>query len=66
MLHSPPGGHVVSARTVRGVIHVDFDIAAEDLAFTLHMLIAQQADTVIGPVAWRFHVGSQIRPAREC
>ncbi|PFH19555.1 hypothetical protein [Burkholderia sp. JKS000303] len=61
LLHSPLGVHVVSARTVRDVIHVQFDIAAEDLDFTLRMLIALQADAVIGPVARRLHVGSQHR-----
>lgn len=65
LLHSPLGVYVVSARTVRGVIHVHFDIAAEDLDFTLHMLIAQQTDAVIGPVARRLCVGVQVRPARE-
>lgn len=65
LLHSPLGVHVVSARTVRDVIHVQFDIAPEDLDFTLHMLIALQADAVIGPVARRLHIGSQGRPPRE-
>ncbi|HHT8912020.1 TPA: hypothetical protein ACT5CG_007362, partial [Burkholderia cenocepacia] len=36
LLHSPLGVYVVSARAVRNVIHVHFDIAAEDLDFTLH------------------------------
>ncbi|WP_308237109.1 hypothetical protein [Burkholderia sp. SCN-KJ] len=57
LLHSPLGVYVVSARTVRDVIHVHFDISPEDLDFTLHLLIAQQADAVIGPVARRLHVG---------
>jgi len=65
LLHSPLGVYVVSARTVRGVIHVHFDIAAEDLDFTLHMLIAQETDAVIGPVARRLCVGAQVRPAQE-
>ncbi|KHK56535.1 hypothetical protein PI86_12740 [Burkholderia sp. A9] len=63
LLHSPLGVYVVSARTVRDVIHVQFDIAAADLDFTLHMLIAQQADAVIGPVARRLRVGPQARSA---
>ncbi|WP_396331524.1 hypothetical protein [Burkholderia anthina] len=65
LLHSPLGVHVVRARTVRDVIHVQFDIAAEDLDFALHMLIALQADAVIGPVARRLHIGSQGRQPRE-
>ncbi|WP_367620026.1 hypothetical protein [Burkholderia sp. AU45388] len=51
LLHSPLGVHVVGARAVRNMIHVHFDIAPEDLDFTLHTLIAQQVDAVIGPVA---------------
>ncbi|KUY71906.1 hypothetical protein [Burkholderia sp. RF4-BP95] len=65
LLHSPLGVYVVSARTVRDVIHVEFDIASEDLDFTLHMLIAQQVDAVIGPVARRLRVATQDRPAGE-
>lgn len=61
LLHSPLGVYIVGARAVRDVIHVQFDIAPEDLDFTLHMLIALQADAVIGPVARRLHVGSQHR-----
>ncbi|BAX62933.1 hypothetical protein [Burkholderia stabilis] len=61
LLHSPLGVYVVSARAVRDVIHVHFEIAPEDLDFTLHMLIAQQADAVIGPVARRLRVGPQAR-----
>ncbi|WP_175916836.1 MULTISPECIES: hypothetical protein [unclassified Burkholderia] len=65
LLHSPLGVYVVSARTVRDVIHVEFDIASEDLDFTLHMLIAQQVDAVIGPVVRRLRVATQDRPAGE-
>lgn len=61
LLHSPLGVYVVSARAVRDVIHVHFEIAPEDLDFTLHMLIAQQADAVIGPVARRLQVGPRAR-----
>ncbi|MDN7700349.1 hypothetical protein R0290_21925 [Burkholderia semiarida] len=56
LLHSPLGVYVVSARAVRNVIHVHVDIAPEDLDFTLHTLIAQQVDAVIGPVARRLRV----------
>ncbi|WP_175874404.1 hypothetical protein [Burkholderia sp. BCC0397] len=56
LLHSPLGVYVVSARAVRNVIHVHFDIAPEDLDFTLHTLIAQQVDAVIGPIARRLRV----------
>ncbi|MGP8472477.1 hypothetical protein [Burkholderia sp. PR2] len=65
LLHSPLGVYVVSARTVRDVIHVEFDIAPENLDFTLHMLIAQQVDAVIGPVARRLRVATQDRQAGE-
>ena len=61
LLHSPLGVYVVSARAVRDVVHVHFDIAPEDLDFTLHMLIAQEADAVIGPVARRVRVGPNAR-----
>ncbi|OXI80736.1 hypothetical protein CFB50_20020 [Burkholderia sp. AU33423] len=61
LLHSPLGVYVVSARAVRDVVHVHFDIAPEDLDFTLHMLIAQQADAVIGPVARRLRIGPKAR-----
>ncbi|KVC23523.1 hypothetical protein WL93_29130 [Burkholderia diffusa] len=65
LLHSPIGVYVVSARTVRDVVHVEFDIAPEDLDFTLHVLIAQQVDAVIGPVARRLRVATRDRPAGE-
>lgn len=61
LLHSPLGVYVVSARAVRDVIHVRFDIAPEDLEFTLHMLIAQQTDAVIGPVARRLRIAPSTR-----
>ncbi|WP_431290661.1 hypothetical protein [Burkholderia cepacia] len=61
LLHSPLGVYVVGARAVRDVVHVHFDIAPEDLDFTLRMLIAQQADAVIGPVARRLRVGPTAR-----
>ncbi|WP_230949733.1 hypothetical protein [Burkholderia pseudomultivorans] len=50
LLGSPLGVYVVGARIVRRVVHLHFDIAPEDLDFTLHTLIAQLADAVIGPV----------------
>ncbi|HGO6080995.1 hypothetical protein KDX27_25460 [Burkholderia cenocepacia] len=61
LLHSPLGVYVVSARAVRNVIHVHFDIAAEDLDFTLHALIAQQVDAVIGPIARRLRLPADAR-----
>ncbi|WP_269501750.1 hypothetical protein [Burkholderia sp. IMCC1007] len=61
LLQSPLGAYVISARSVRGAIHVQFDIAPEDLNFTLHLLITQQADAVIGPVARRVRVDTQVR-----
>ncbi|KAB0636177.1 hypothetical protein [Burkholderia latens] len=63
LLHSPLGVYVASARVVHDVIHVRFDIAPDDLGFTLHMLIAQQADAVIGPVARRSAAGGRGVPA---
>ncbi|WP_321869322.1 hypothetical protein [Burkholderia ubonensis] len=53
LLHSPLGVYVASAHAVRNTIHLQFDIAPEDLDFTLHALIAMEADAVIGPVAQR-------------
>ncbi|PAK12430.1 hypothetical protein [Burkholderia ubonensis] len=53
LLRSPLGVHVASAHAARDTIRVQFDIAPEDLDFTLHALIAMEADAVIGPVAPR-------------
>ncbi|MBL3963253.1 hypothetical protein H3O04_12155 [Burkholderia sp. KCJ3K979] len=61
LLHSPLGVYVVSARAVRNVIHVHFDIASKDLDFTLHTLIAQQVDAVIGPIARQLCVPAGVR-----
>ncbi|WP_321859839.1 hypothetical protein [Burkholderia cenocepacia] len=61
LLHSPLGVYVIRARTVRTVIHVHFDIAPEDLDFTLHTLIAQQVDAVIGPIARRLQLRAGAR-----
>ncbi|KVC69127.1 hypothetical protein [Burkholderia ubonensis] len=53
LLHSPLGVHVANAHAACNTIHLIFDIAPEDLDFTLHALIAMEADAVIGPIAQR-------------
>ncbi|HDR9043588.1 TPA: hypothetical protein QDA96_004312 [Burkholderia vietnamiensis] len=49
-LHSPLGAYVVGATAGRDAIRVQLEIAPEDLDFTLHMLMAQQTDAIIGPL----------------
>ncbi|AOJ97886.1 hypothetical protein WI91_28945 [Burkholderia vietnamiensis] len=49
-LHSPLGAYVVGATAGRDAIRVPLAIATEDLDFTLHMLMAQQTDAIIGPL----------------
>ncbi len=48
-LHSPLGAYV-GATAGRDAIRVPLAIATEDLDFTLHMLMAQQTDAIIGPL----------------
>ncbi|WP_176031614.1 hypothetical protein [Burkholderia vietnamiensis] len=50
LLHSPLGMYVVGATAGRDAIRVQLEIAPEDLDFTLHMLMAQQTDAIIGPL----------------
>ncbi|KVS11869.1 hypothetical protein WK32_33455 [Burkholderia vietnamiensis] len=49
-LQSPLGAYVVGATAGRDAIRVQLEIAPEDLDFTLHMLMAQQTDAIIGPL----------------
>ena len=53
LLHSPLGVYVVSTEVVRDEVHVQFDIARDDLDFTMHTLIATLPQAMIGPVKRR-------------
>jgi hypothetical protein len=53
LLRSPLGVYVASTEVVRDEIRVQFDIAPEDLDFTMHMLITTLGDATIGPIARR-------------
>src|ERR1700730_698755 len=53
LLHSPLGVYVVSTEIVRDEVHVQFDIARDDLDFTMHTLIATLPQAMIGPVKRR-------------
>ncbi|CAM2179875.1 conserved hypothetical protein [Burkholderia latens] len=59
LLHSPLDVYVACAHVVRDSVHVQFDIAPQDLGFTLHTLIAQQAGALIGRVACASASGPQ-------
>ncbi len=48
LLHSPLGVYVVSTEVVRDGVRVQFAIAPEDLAFTMHTLIASVPEAMIG------------------
>jgi hypothetical protein len=50
LLHSPLGVYVVNMETVRDGVRVRFDIAADDLGFTLHTLISTLPEATIGAV----------------
>lgn len=50
LLHSPIGVYVVHTEFLRGSVLVRFDIAFEDLAFTLHTLLATLPEAIIGAV----------------
>jgi hypothetical protein len=53
LLHSPLGVYVISTKVVRDEVHVQFDIAPEDLDFTIHTLIATLPEATIGPIRRR-------------
>jgi hypothetical protein len=48
LLHSPLGVYVVGTEVVRDGVRVNFSIAPEDLAFTMHTLIASVPQALIG------------------
>ena len=48
LLHSPIGVYAVSTEIVRDEVHVQFDIAPEDLGFTLHTLMTSLPQATIG------------------
>ncbi|APR36765.1 hypothetical protein [Paraburkholderia sp. SOS3] len=48
LLHSPLGVYVVGTQVVRDGVRVLFSIAPEDLAFTMHTLIASVPEALIG------------------
>ena len=52
LLHSPLGVYVAHTEVLRGSVRVRFDIAPEDLAFTLHTLLATVPEAVIGSVQY--------------
>ena len=53
LLHSPLGVYVASTEVVRDQLHVLFDIAPDDLDFTMHTLIATLPQATIGPLKRR-------------
>lgn len=56
LLHSPIGVYVVSTQIARDEVRVQFDIASEDVGFTLHALMQSIPQALIGPLS---------RPARS-
>lgn len=56
LLHSPLGVYVVSTDAGRDAVHVQLDIASEDLDFTLHTLISTVPAALIGPLKRRGNV----------
>jgi hypothetical protein len=53
LLHSSLGVYVVGTKVVRDKVHVEFDIAPDDLDFTMHTLIVTLPEAMIGPVKRR-------------
>jgi hypothetical protein len=51
LLHSPLGVYVTRTEQVRNEMHVHFQIASDDLDFTLHTLIATLPEATIGRVS---------------
>jgi hypothetical protein len=52
LLRSPLGVYVTHTEVLRDSIRVRFDIAPEDLAFTLHTLLATLPEATIGTVQY--------------
>ncbi|WP_309491419.1 hypothetical protein [Trinickia mobilis] len=50
LLHSPLGVYVVSTEVVRDGMRVQFNLAPDDLDFTMHTLISTQPEATIGPI----------------
>ncbi|MEA3118108.1 MAG: hypothetical protein QOI13_1378, partial [Paraburkholderia sp.] len=53
LFHSPVGVYVAGMKTLRDTVVVHFDIAPEDLDFTMHTVIATLPKAMIGPVERR-------------
>lgn len=58
LLRSPLGVYVSHTEVLRDAVRVRFDIAAEDLAFTLHTLYATLPADVVGPVQYHELAGA--------
>ena len=58
LLHSPLGVYVISTEVVRDHVHLNLDIAPDDLDFTMHALITTLPYAMIGPVKRR-HAGKE-------
>jgi hypothetical protein len=63
LLHSPLGVYVVSSEVVHDHVHLNLDIAPDDLDFTMHALLTTLPYAMIGPLK-RHHVGNAAREAR--
>jgi hypothetical protein len=50
LFHSVLGVYVIGSRIERGEILVTFDIAVDDIDFTLHTLIRELPEAMIGPL----------------
>jgi hypothetical protein len=53
LFHSPVGVYVAGTKAVHDKIVVQFDIAPEDLDFTMHTVIVTLPEAMIGPVERR-------------
>jgi len=60
LLHSPLGVYVVSTEVVRNHVHLNLDIAPDDLDFTMHALITTLPYAMIGPLKRR-NTGKETR-----
>jgi hypothetical protein len=53
LLHSPLGVYVVATKVIRTGVHVQLNIAPDDMDFAMHTLIATLPAATIGPVRAR-------------
>jgi hypothetical protein len=53
LFHSPVGVYVAGTKVVHDEVVVHFDIAPEDLDFTMHTVIVTLPEAMIGPVRRR-------------